>query len=82
MPAIFSAFLITAFESLNSFLDSLSTYSSNPPTIIAEGSIKYQEKDYQFSGTDVGKVTRKLYDILTGIQFGEDKDEYGWITKL
>ena len=46
------------------------------------GSIKYQEKDYQFSGSDVGKITRKLYDILTGIQFGDDKDEYGWITKL
>ena len=46
------------------------------------GSIKYQEKEYQFSESNVGKVTSKLYDILTGIQFGEDKDEYGWITKL
>ena len=46
------------------------------------GSIKYQEKEYQFSESNVGKVTGKLYDILTGIQFGEDKDEYGWITKL
>ena len=46
------------------------------------GSIKYQEKEYQFSESNVSKVTGKLYDILTGIQFGEDKDEYGWITKL
>jgi len=46
------------------------------------GSIKYQNKEYEFSKSDVGKITRQLYDILTGIQFGETEDEYGWITKL
>ena len=46
------------------------------------GSIKYQDKEYEFSEGNVGKITRQLYDILTGIQFGESEDEYGWITKL
>ena len=46
------------------------------------GSIKYQNKEYEFSKSDVGKITRQLYDILTEIQFGETEDEYGWIAKL
>ena len=46
------------------------------------GSIKYQNKEYGFSESNVGRITRQLYDILTGIQFGEIDDEYGWITKL
>ena len=46
------------------------------------GSIKYQNNEYEFSESNVGRITRQLYDILTGIQFGEMDDEYGWITKL
>jgi branched-chain amino acid aminotransferase len=46
------------------------------------GSIKYQNKEYEFSESNVGSITRQLYDILTGIQFGETDDEYGWIRKL
>ena len=46
------------------------------------GLINYREKNYHFSGGKVGKVTKKLYDILTRIQFGKDKDEFGWITRL
>ena len=46
------------------------------------GSIKYQNNEYKFSESNVGKITRQLYDILTGIQFGETDDEYGWITKI
>lgn len=29
---------------------------------------------------DVGELSRKLYDSLTGIQWGENEDKYGWIT--
>ena len=46
------------------------------------GSIKYQNNEYKFSESNVGRITRQLYDILTGIQFGETDDEYGWITKI
>ena len=46
------------------------------------GSVRYREKEYHFSESNVGEITRKLYDILTSIQYGEDKDEYGWIAKI
>ncbi|HPQ41999.1 MAG TPA: branched-chain amino acid aminotransferase [bacterium] len=31
---------------------------------------------------DVGELSRKLYDRLTGIQWGEREDPYGWITMV
>ena len=32
--------------------------------------------------TEMGKVTKKLYDTLTGIQYGKLSDDNNWITKL
>ena len=46
------------------------------------GSITYDGKEYIFSNGDVGNVTRKLYDILTGMQFGTDSDPFNWILEL
>ena len=34
-----------------------------------------------YSETEVGPVTRKLYDELTGIQFGDVEAPEGWIVK-
>ena len=46
------------------------------------GSIKYNNKEHIFSNGDVGNITIKLYDILTGIQFGTDSDPFDWILEL
>jgi len=46
------------------------------------GSINYQSKDIIFSEGNVGKVTKTLYDALTGIQFGTAEDEFGWMTEI
>ena len=46
------------------------------------GSITYDGKEYIFSNGNVGNVTRKLYDILTGMQFGTDSDPFNWILEL
>ncbi|QCI87319.1 branched-chain amino acid aminotransferase [Vagococcus zengguangii] len=41
-------------------------------------------EDYHvfYSETEVGPVTRRLYDLLTGIQFGDEEAPTGWITKV
>ena len=31
---------------------------------------------------EIGPVTQKLYDTLTGIQWGVEPDPYGWTVKL
>jgi branched-chain amino acid aminotransferase len=30
----------------------------------------------------IGRVTRRLYDTLTGIQLGQEPDPFGWVVKL
>ena len=34
------------------------------------------------SGNQIGAITQKLYDELTGIQWGRVADPHGWIMKL
>ena len=31
---------------------------------------------------EIGPIAQKLYDTLTGIQYGELKDDFGWVVKL
>lgn len=47
------------------------------------GGIEYKGKLHVFySETEVGPITKKLYDTLYGIQFGEVKAPEGWIVKV
>ncbi|AOY75253.1 branched-chain amino acid aminotransferase [Clostridium formicaceticum] len=47
------------------------------------GGIQYKEKLHVFhSETEVGPVTKKLYDTLYGIQFGDVQSPEGWIVKV
>ena len=46
------------------------------------GKLAYDEKEYVIGGGKIGKVTQKLYDLLTGIQWGKVEDTFGWVYKL
>ena len=46
------------------------------------GKLMYQDVEYVINGEKIGEVTQKLYDILTGIQWGKIEDTYGWVHKL
>ena len=47
------------------------------------GGIQYGDNFHVFSSeTEVGPVTRKLYEELTGIQFGDIEAPEGWIVKV
>jgi len=48
------------------------------------GSITHEEKTTKFygEGREVGPITRKLYDLLTGIQYGDIKGPDGWVVEL
>lgn len=43
------------------------------------GLIRYKGVDYEIGGGKMGEVTKMLYDAVTGIQYGKQKDEYGWM---
>lgn len=47
------------------------------------GGIEYKGKLHVFpSGTEVGPITQKLYNELTGIQFGEIEGPEDWVIKV
>lgn len=47
------------------------------------GGIQYKDKFHVFySETEVGPITKKLYDTLTQIQFGDIKGPDGWVTVI
>jgi branched-chain amino acid aminotransferase len=45
------------------------------------GKINYKDKEYLIS-QQPGPWTRKLYDTLTGIQYGNLPDKFGWVYKV
>lgn len=46
------------------------------------GELAMGDKKVTVSGGKIGEITQKLYDELTGIQWGRVADPHGWITKL
>lgn len=46
------------------------------------GRLMYNDVEYVIGGEQIGAVTQRLYDLLTGIQWGRAEDKYGWTVKL
>ena len=47
------------------------------------GTITHHGKKHVFPASNqMGEYTKKLYDLLTGIQFGDIEDPMGWVTVL
>ncbi|MDD5016850.1 MAG: branched-chain amino acid aminotransferase [Eubacteriales bacterium] len=46
------------------------------------GGMTWEDKSIKVSGGKMGDLTAKLYDTLTGIQYGKIKDPFGWIKTL
>ncbi len=45
------------------------------------GRISYKDKEYVIS-QETGPWAKKFFDTLTGIQYGEKEDKYGWVYKV
>ncbi len=46
------------------------------------GRLCYQDRDIVLNGGEPGPVARRLYDELTGIQFGRLPDRHGWTRQI
>lgn len=42
------------------------------------GELKYGDKIMPINNGKIGAISQKLYDTLTGIQWGKTEDKYGW----
>jgi len=55
-------------------------FASGTAAVISPvGQIGYQGKDYTVNNGAVGDLAQRLYDEITGIQYGERPDPHGWI---
>ena len=50
-----------------------------PEFIAPVGNLVYNEQKFTIGEGQVGTITRHLYDELTGIQYGEKEDRFGWM---
>ena len=46
------------------------------------GELFYKGESFKIGEGKIGEVTQKLYDLLTGIQWGKIPDEFGWVYKI
>ena len=46
------------------------------------GKLYYQEQGYVVNGGRIGELSQKLYDELTGIQWGKRDDPFGWTYRV
>ena len=42
------------------------------------GELSWNGESYQINGGKIGETSQKLYDQLTGIQWGKLPDPFGW----
>ena len=46
------------------------------------GEMGWEDRHVQVNGGKIGPLTQRLYDTLTGIQWGKEPDPYGWTVKV
>lgn len=46
------------------------------------GHLKWGDKVMEINGNKIGAISQKLYDTMTGMQYGKLPDDMGWIEKL
>ena len=46
------------------------------------GALNYKGDEVTIHNFEIGPLTQKLYDYLTGIQWGREKDIFGWTTSI
>ena len=61
----------------------LEVFGCGTAAIIAPvGLLHYKDIPHEVSGGNIGELTQKLFEELTGIQCGERPDKYGWVVEI
>ena len=63
--------------------DLTEVFASGTAAVISPvGELRWIDKDMIINNNEIGPLSQRLYDSLTGIQNGTLPDEFGWIQKL
>ncbi len=61
----------------------LEVFGSGTAAVISPvGTLKYEDKVMEIGGGKIGELSQKLYDTLTGIQWGKIEDTFGWTIEV
>ena len=55
-------------------------FKISPSLVIGE--LCWGERDYKVNDNKIGALSQKLYDELTGIQWGTKPDPFGWTCRV
>jgi branched-chain amino acid aminotransferase len=58
-------------------------FASGTAAVISPvGALGFHDRELPVSGGNIGEVSRRLYDELTGIQYGDRPDPFGWVVPI
>jgi branched-chain amino acid aminotransferase len=46
------------------------------------GKLRYKDDVMVIGNGEIGTLSQKIYDVLTGIQLGSSEDPFGWRVKV
>ncbi|WP_163539282.1 branched-chain amino acid aminotransferase [Gracilibacillus sp. YIM 98692] len=46
------------------------------------GELAWEDKKMEINNGKTGEISKKLYDTMTGIQYGTEKDPFNWVVKV
>ena len=56
--------------------------SGTPAVISPKGTLRYLGEEYVINNREVGEISQRLYDTITGIQTGKLPDTRGWTQRV
>ncbi len=56
--------------------------SGTAAVISPVGKLAYEDRVFTYNDGEIGPISQKLYDTMTGIQYGELADELNWVKPL
>lgn len=61
----------------------MEVFGSGTAAVISPiGLLRYEEQEVVINNEQIGDLSRRLYDTLTGIQYGRLPDTFGWTTEV
>lgn len=76
---------ITIDEVISSCKDGLmkEIFATGTAAVISPvGELSYKGEDIKVADGHAGELSKKLYDEITGIQYGHKKEPYGWLVRI
>ena len=56
--------------------------SGTAAVISPVGTLKFGEEIYDINNAQIGEISQRLYDTITGIQTGKIEDKFNWIVEI